>query len=104
MLPGLWPAILHGGVDPFRNAYLQLGIWGGSAGNYSAGCHVAFEGGTAPFTYQWTIDNGLDATFNNPNIQSPTAYSAHNAVAGVTCTITDALGQTLQLGGSIQEI
>ncbi len=104
MLPGLWPAILHGGLDPFRNGYAQIGVWSGAAGNYSAGCNVEFEGGTAPFTYAWTIDNGLDATFDNPNIKSPTAHSAYNAVAGVNCTITDARGQTLQLGGTIQEI
>lgn len=104
MLPGLWPALLLGGGEPFRNVVLQTAPWSGAPGAYSSALAVNFQGGVAPFSFSWTIDNGIDAYLDNPASQFPTAYSTSNAVAGVTCLLTDATGQTIMVGGSIQEI
>lgn len=69
--------------------------WFGGGGSYysSSDATASPSGGTGPYLYSWSVDNGA-VSINAPDSQSTGFFSIDGGFANVTCTVTDSLGAT----------
>ena len=67
--------------------------WFGGGGSYysSSDATASPLGGTGPYVYAWSVDNGA-VSMNNPEGQSTGFFSIDGGFAIATCTVTDSLG------------
>jgi hypothetical protein len=67
--------------------------WFGGGGSYysSSDATATPYGGTPPYSYAWSVDNGA-VSMNNPGGQSTAFFSTDGGFANATCTVTDSLG------------
>lgn len=100
MMPGIIPSLLMAGasiagaaIDP------PLGSWSGSLPNYYADFTAQHTGGTAPFTYLWTTENGSGIA--NPALRNVRITSHDGSPDYINLTITDAAGQVAFLTAPI---
>ena len=103
MLPGLTPSLMLAAGEPLHDVYVDPNPadWFGVTFDYYTDLYLQHSGGVGPYTYLWATDGLGDAVIESPNSRATRVHSNSGAVAAVTCTITDAIGNQTLVNGDI---